>query len=569
MSLRVDGTGAAKRRRERRLRSWWRHEAQSVQAAVVSALHHSRDVGPATYKAPRGQKKTAEVEEAGLESHSGLRAPTPLPPGMRPEPLAEPRHWFIPGLEALCPDDGGAPSLSLPSLADRAAEVVDSSSLRFLTASALEARRKEEEERRKVEEQEKLKTMTVEEARLELRTLLAVPAPRRTAEQEERSRACRAVLAAAHKRKKKKRRKKKLPKVSSSRSLPARAARTRTSGYSSTSSSWYVYSGGVMSSVACESSFLLGMYWLPPHSANFILDCACSWSYGVMLATFIRTWWRTRAVSPSMLAGFAGYDTPRSVFPSIVHVCGYSTGAVLGQGCFPDRYCATTGPYGPESAETCVASTGAVLGQGVLPVVVTSGAYGQTVLKTAVSPQLQFVDEFVDISVVVQRQFPMVLFRTIELLQLQYTDKVIDVPVVPVLFPSAGVEMTAELPHCSRRALGCVRFYLGQCEADSWIFFFVYFQYQQVVGCICMLNYWFSSNDVICADNYIYFRFTLQDMCRSEKWELYLHGDKTIQVVCAHVQFLASGYMPVVVTTGHGVRTCRTLRSSPQLQVLA
>ena len=34
----------------------------------------------------------------------------------------------------------------------------------------------------------------------------------------------------------------------------------------------------------------------------------------------------------------------------------------------------------------------------------------------------------------------MVLFRTIEILQLQYTDKVIDVPVVPVQFPSAGVE---------------------------------------------------------------------------------------------------------------------------------
>ena len=43
--------------------------------------------------------------------------------------------------------------------------------------------------------------------------------------------------------------------------------------------------------------------------------------------------------------------------------------------------------------------------------------------------------------------------RTIEILQLQFTDKVIDVPVVPVQFPSAGVEKTAELPHCSRRAL--------------------------------------------------------------------------------------------------------------------
>ena len=77
--------------------------------------------------------------------------------GLRPDPLAEPRHWFIPGLEALCPDDDGAQSLSLPSLADRAAEEVDSSSLRFLTASALEARRREEEE-----EKEKKRKVVVE-----------------------------------------------------------------------------------------------------------------------------------------------------------------------------------------------------------------------------------------------------------------------------------------------------------------------------------------------------------------------------------------------------------------------
>ena len=79
--------------------------------------------------------------------------------GVRPDPLAEPRHWFIPGLEALCPDDDGAPSLSLPSLADRTAEVVDSSSLRFLTASALEARRKEERKK----EKEKQKAATAKE----------------------------------------------------------------------------------------------------------------------------------------------------------------------------------------------------------------------------------------------------------------------------------------------------------------------------------------------------------------------------------------------------------------------
>ena len=76
--------------------------------------------------------------------------------GVRPDPLAEPRHWFIPGLEALCPDDDGfwstrlarAPVGCRPCLC-RAWQTGrlkrwDSSSLRFLTASALEARRREE-----------------------------------------------------------------------------------------------------------------------------------------------------------------------------------------------------------------------------------------------------------------------------------------------------------------------------------------------------------------------------------------------------------------------------------------
>ena len=35
------------------------------------------------------------------------------------------------------------------------------------------------------------------------------------------------------------------------------------------------------------------------------------------------------------------------------------------------------------------------------------------------------------------------------------------------------------------------------------------FQYQEDVGCVCMLNGWFSSNDDICADNHNYFQFKL------------------------------------------------------------
>ena len=44
------------------------------------------------------------------------------------------------------------------------------------------------------------------------------------------------------------------------------------------------------------------------------------------------------------------------------------------------------------------------------------------------------------------------VLKTVEVPQLQYFQGG-RVLVVPVLFPSAGVEKTAELPHCSRRAL--------------------------------------------------------------------------------------------------------------------
>ena len=66
-----------------------------------------------------------------------------------------------------------------------------------------------------------------------------------------------------------------------------------------------------------------------------------------------------------------------------------------------------------------------------------------------------------------------------------------------------------------------------------------------------MLNGWFSSNDVICADNHNYFQFKLKGNGRSEKWELYLYGDKTIKVdrVCVEV-------LP---------RVCLRLGSSPNL----
>ena len=73
-------TGAAKRRRERRLRSWLRHERMTVAMALAEVTHHT---------APRGQKTARARGEERDELHDamGLMAP----PSSRPTPLAEVR----------------------------------------------------------------------------------------------------------------------------------------------------------------------------------------------------------------------------------------------------------------------------------------------------------------------------------------------------------------------------------------------------------------------------------------------------------------------------------------------
>ena len=93
-------------------------------------------------------------------------------------------------------------------------------------------------------------------------------------------------------------------------------------------------------------------------------------------------------------------------------------------------------------------------------------------------------------------------------------------------------------------------------------FFFYYFQYQDFVGCVCMLNYWFSSNDDICPDNYNYSRFKLKDKCRSEKWEVYLYGDMTIMVEHAQVHFFDSVTRPLLLRQGMRSRRAETAEVS-------
>ena len=79
-------SGAAQRRKLRRLRAALRHEQQSIAMALASALHHSADkTSRAQYNAPRGQKN------AGTEYYA-LSDDDEVPVwGSRPPCLGEPR----------------------------------------------------------------------------------------------------------------------------------------------------------------------------------------------------------------------------------------------------------------------------------------------------------------------------------------------------------------------------------------------------------------------------------------------------------------------------------------------
>ena len=64
---------AAQRRRQRRLRSWLKHERQSIAMALAEYTHH----------ASRGQTRARAREGVGLEKYVGLRAQKRPPPGER------------------------------------------------------------------------------------------------------------------------------------------------------------------------------------------------------------------------------------------------------------------------------------------------------------------------------------------------------------------------------------------------------------------------------------------------------------------------------------------------------
>ena len=138
MSGERDGASAASWRRERRLRSWWRHEQQCVRMALTAAAHHS-----------------AEKVVAG-ETYSGLRAQKTVSEGRRPGVLKDPGPPWVEAVTVGCVA-ASVPPLGVPLL--QGDEGVDAVALEFLDEA--EAKdlvkfllqkafaQKEEEERRK------------------------------------------------------------------------------------------------------------------------------------------------------------------------------------------------------------------------------------------------------------------------------------------------------------------------------------------------------------------------------------------------------------------------------------
>ena len=141
----VDGEGAARRQRQRRLRSWLKHERQSVAMALAGKTHH----------ASRGQTRARAGEGVEHEKFVGLRAQKPPLPRKRPAPLvevAEPQGGA--GTVGFMP--ASVPRLALHRL--QGDDGVDGTAHGYLLKHAIEMRKVlEEEERRKEEEKEKEK----------------------------------------------------------------------------------------------------------------------------------------------------------------------------------------------------------------------------------------------------------------------------------------------------------------------------------------------------------------------------------------------------------------------------
>ena len=131
--------GAAMRRRQRRLRSWLRHERMTVAMTLAEMTHHA---------APRGPNMARAGEEVEHATHSGPRAQKTPPPGERPGILAEPGPQRSDRTVRRSAGNS-LPTPGLPVLAGASGEAVDSSTLSFLVQLAVKDRKREEAKERR------------------------------------------------------------------------------------------------------------------------------------------------------------------------------------------------------------------------------------------------------------------------------------------------------------------------------------------------------------------------------------------------------------------------------------
>ena len=123
----VDTATAAARRRQRRLRSWLRHERMTVAMTLAEMMHHT---------ALRGPKMTRVGEGVEHEQHDGLRAQKPPGSLLDPGPQRTDR--------TVRHSAGDTPLLVVPAL--RGDDGVDGTTLRFLLEQNLSLKKKQEEE---------------------------------------------------------------------------------------------------------------------------------------------------------------------------------------------------------------------------------------------------------------------------------------------------------------------------------------------------------------------------------------------------------------------------------------
>ena len=435
------------------------------------------------------------------------------------------------------------PSLSLPVLADRAAEVVDSSSLRFLTASALEARRKEEEEEEEEENKEKEKRSAVL-----VEAAVALEQARLLTEQMSR------------RRKRKKRRKRRTPRTSSCPSrcrARRRPRRWHTPGCFSSvhavvpshvgmpqlpgvivgmvqhdslrsSSTPAVAYTGLVSLVfllaLCSSLSLAGprcsasrLFWTRRTVMRFFLTVACARL--VFLVLFTSRCVFSLVCRPMMLGIKAGMDQT-DIFALV------DTGSCMVKAGFSTAYVTScVFPWG--CRQVCDVSSYLpqvqLLDEVVVPVVCNDICPGPTACSGAcwaVGDDFRLVSVFcfalgstadtcgASVYKAFWKNFShLYLKRWIAVLEVDSRLSVL--PVFSTMFGltvAGGESFSPDDAYDS--AWNSVKPMKGKYTID-------YFQYQDDVGCVGMLNGWFCSIDDICADNHNYYQFKLKGKRRS------------------------------------------------------